>query len=404
MNPYLYCKPNDITEAQAKNFEQKVLDLAPQHVRIFYLQRWFNGTEDPISKGDPRTADSFIRTCRLAQKAGATINVTNWYGPWVDVPRQMNEFADTLHRLIIDEKITAIRYITVQNEPNLHEDKIKKDLYANLYRNLDAALRKKGLRDKLQIVSGDLVQDNQEQWFAMLGNDLSKISDGYSIHAYWDYWDTPKITRRLRLPREIVDALPPAQQRPLFITEFGVRGHRPEQKVEPGTHEDGTPIADKPLQANLLAQFMLQSLNRGYVGGCIWTVEDAWYDRLMPYGLIGAAKDGWPLKPGYQMVKLLTHTTRPGWRAVKIEGESDGKILAATRGPKGELSIYALNCTESPTNASVSGLPAGASFHVTRWNADGRGTLSKLPDVTIAPTAAINLQLAPMEMLALSTE
>src|SRR5689334_1793260 len=96
MNPYLYCKPNEISDESAKEFEKKVIDLAPQHVRIFYLQRWFNGTEDPISQGDPHTADSFIRTCRLAQKAGATINVTNWYGPWVDIPKQIDEFAVTL--------------------------------------------------------------------------------------------------------------------------------------------------------------------------------------------------------------------------------------------------------------------------------------------------------------------
>src|SRR5881628_2233588 len=57
MNPYLYCQPNEIDEASSKAYEQKVLDLAPQHVRIFCLLKWFDGGADPISKGDPRTAE-----------------------------------------------------------------------------------------------------------------------------------------------------------------------------------------------------------------------------------------------------------------------------------------------------------------------------------------------------------
>jgi hypothetical protein len=44
------------------------------------------------------------------------------------------------------------------------------------------------------------------------------------------------------------------------------------------------------MQAMELAWFQMEAMIRGYVACVIWTLEDAWYDRLMPYGVIGAAK------------------------------------------------------------------------------------------------------------------
>jgi hypothetical protein len=58
-----------------------------------------------------------------------------------------------------------------------------------------------------------------------------------------------------------------------------VRGYRADKRVEPGTFGDGKPIADLPLQANQLAWFTLEALDRGFVATVVWTMEDAWYDR-----------------------------------------------------------------------------------------------------------------------------
>src|SRR5437762_535177 len=76
MNPYLYCTPNwgEVTEANVKEFERKVIELGPQHVRIFCLNEWFQPkATEPVSRGDPRMKASFIRTVELAQRAGATV-------------------------------------------------------------------------------------------------------------------------------------------------------------------------------------------------------------------------------------------------------------------------------------------------------------------------------------------
>ena len=189
-----------------KDFEQKVIDLGPQHVRIFYLQKWFNGEADPISEGDPHTADSFIRTCRLAQQAGASINLTNWYGPWRDIPKQMDAFAATLQHLIVDEKLDAIHYITVQNEPNLHEDKISKTRYASLYQALEPALCN---------VAAIACKSSAATSSRTTRKHGSKCSDATYRKSPTATPFTPTGTTgthrrstRLLLPREIVDALP----------------------------------------------------------------------------------------------------------------------------------------------------------------------------------------------------
>ena len=389
-NPYLFCTPNWVdVEPRVADFEAKVMALRPQHVRIFYRQEWFEGGEDNISKGDPRIVESFIRQCRLAQRAGATINVTPWRGPWPEPEKQMADFAATIERLVREQKLTAIRYITIQNEPNTTPMTFEK--YNRLYRALEAELKKRGLRNDIKIISGDLVQDKQQDWFANLGRNLANVSDGYSIHIYWDYWDTEKLLRRISEVPKIIAALPPAQQRPLYVTEFGVRGHRAKPSIEPGDHEDGTPIAMKPLQAMELAWFQMEAMNRGYVATVIWTLEDAWYDRLMPFGVIGAAKDGFPLKPSYHMLRLFTHTIHPGWRAMKVDGDADGRIVSAARGPNGEFTVLALNQIEAPQRIVLSGLPRDRELHAMGWNDDQLGRLSfagamKLPKGQIVIT------------------
>jgi hypothetical protein len=406
MNPYLYCRPNcngPGDERGLRSLEEKVLALRPQHVRIFVLKQWFDGRADVISKGDPRTADSFFRVVKLAQSAGATVNLTYWYEPgWKQPEQQMDWFAGLVAEMHNRRGLTAAKYLTVQNEPNLHEDKISKDLYVRLYRALDAALKRAGVRDKVKIVGGDLVQDHQQAWFEMLGSKLSGVSDGYSIHAYWDFWDTPKILRRLELPRQIVDALPANQRRPLFVTEFGVRGRNKDfQTNDPGDYEDGSPIATQPIQAAELAQFVLQGLNRGYVAFVVWTMDDALYDHPMQYGVIGGAKDGWPLKPGYHVLRLLTHTIQPGWRAVAVEGSGDA-LVSAARGPKGELTVLALNTSDKSRDISVAGLPAGKPLNVVTWNGDGAGRLGFGGRVT--PQAASHVMtLPPRALIVLTT-
>ena len=50
-------------------------------------------------------------------------------------------------------------------------------------------------------MGGDLVRGpdvgapNQDAWFQYLATRMSDILDAYSIHVFWDYWDTQKLRR-----------------------------------------------------------------------------------------------------------------------------------------------------------------------------------------------------------------
>ena len=54
-----------------------------------------------------------------------------------------------------------------------------------------------GKSQRLQIITGDLVEEHQPPWVANIAENLAELTDGISIHAYWDYRDTAKLIGRL---------------------------------------------------------------------------------------------------------------------------------------------------------------------------------------------------------------
>lgn len=393
MNPYEYCTPNwgVVSEENVKDYERKVIDFAPQHVRIFCLNQWFDpAATDPVAGADRRIKTSLIRTVELAQRAGATVNLTLWYGPFsvrkdnspapVTLEKAGRGFANVLRELIVDHKLSAIQYVTLQNEvndegPNGKHFRLTLEEYEQLYRFLDEELRRLKIREKIKIVAGDLVMREQELWVAYMGQHMADFCDGWSMHAYWDFWDEGKIVRRLGGFRDCVMALPPAQQKPMYATEFGLRGRKADFKTnDPGNADDGRPIYETPLAANQLARFTIESINRGYVAAVAWTMDDALYDHPMWYGLMGMPKDGWPLKPAYHVMKLFTHATKPGWRAVKINGSQEG-VLVAAMASGDDLSVFALNCGSEKRTITIAGIEKCTREMI--WNSDGLGTTAE---------------------------
>ena len=76
---------------------------------------------------------------------------------------------------------------------------------------------------------------------------MNDLFDAYSVHIYWDYWDTPFFKeKRLKDIRKIVtEELPASARKPTYVMEFGVRGKSFPGKpnVESGYWDDGTDIA-----------------------------------------------------------------------------------------------------------------------------------------------------------------
>ncbi|HWB54095.1 MAG TPA: hypothetical protein VG722_07880 [Tepidisphaeraceae bacterium] len=414
MNPYLFCRPNwgkgGVNEENAADLEKKIIELAPQHVRIFFLNSWSQGVGDQFaSKGDPRTYASFLRTVRIAAKAGATVNVTLFFDPdrWADPASHARLFAHNLARMLRDDHLHAIRYITIQNEPDGNPPKGKTNnitlpKYVKAYEVFDRILRKEGLRDRVKIIAGDLLSDHQPEWVRYLGPHLAHIADGYSIHGYWNYWQPQRLLWRLNTTEREFGALPPAEQRPLYITEFGTRGHQIPTS-DPGLYYTGQPIAMNPIQGVENASFMLKAVNDGFISLVQWDMYDAHYDVLMHYGLIGQAAGGWPLKPGYFLMKLMTHTCHPGWRAVRVDGKTRYVTAAAMKSDNGQMTLWAVNHAPRPSVARFSGLEAGKSYHLIYWNNCGGGELCDAGEVRTDLSGDVSVYMPFQSVIAVTT-
>jgi hypothetical protein len=379
-NQHVYAAITGAPLERFADLEEKVALLAPQLVRVFYNDRQESGARDQL--------ESFVLSVELAQRIGATVNVT-WQSGGAGTPeRSMRRFADVLAYLVSARGLASVRWATVQNEPNT--TKITLEQYGALYRALDRHLTAAGIRDQVRLMGGDLVQENQRAWLTYLASRLAGLLDAYSIHVYWDYRDTARFRSRLAEVRRLVDGLPPAGRKPLYVTEYGVRGRRPAGVAAPGLYEDGTPLARTRIAAFQQAWFQVAAAQLGYVGTVRWDCYAGKYDRgTQAFSAIGPWQEGWPTFPGYEALRLVTAAARPGWRVLAVERRRPSarpKHLTAWAGPAGELTVLGLHARgaqldgASPTLASyaLGGLPPSSPFTLVVWNraGDGRNELA----------------------------
>ena len=384
--PNLNQPVGDITD-----LERKLIALAPQHVRIFVLTDWW-GEADEANK------NSFIRTVQIAQKAGASVNVTLWYG-WRKHPQESAEqMARILADLIRDRKLDCVRYVTLQNEVN--NTAITMQQYDHFYRYFDAQLRQFGLRDQIKIVAGDLLGMNQEAWLRNLSEELGDICDGYSFHTYWEFDNTDHLVHRIDEFGDLMKRIPPpGSTKPLYMTEFGVRG-RGWKTRGPGTDDHGNPIAQTSMQAEQIGWMMMHAVNHGIVATVQWEAYDVYYDHPMHCGLLGEPGEGFPIRPSYKVQQLFTHATAPGWQAVLCDGETADQTTLAMRGPKDEWSVFVQNRSEKPESITITALPQEISFRQIEWTAADKLNLTDRGETKSTAIGQLQATLPPHSITA----
>ena len=409
MNPYLYAFPNtpdEINPTQLADLEGKIKKLHPQFVRVFFLNSWMeNDTDNSIAKNHAGMRQSLIKTIRLMQDSGATVLLQLWYDPqhYEDTDGVAKRFARHIAELRNDHGLTCIRYATIQNEPDEHfDDDITVGRYMQVYRSFDKALRDLHLREQIKIVGGDLVGEYPHHWLPLMASRIGDVVDGYSIHVYWEYWAIKPMRRRLQEVATLLEALPPKQRKPLYITEFGAHGFRPNFQIEPGTSNEGKPVADVPVYSFEIAILMLDALNLGYAGTAQWDMVDIWYDRKMSYGVIGSVQNGFPEKPGYGLLSMFTHGVDPGWRAMTIDGQIEDVWIAGLRGKlKDDLGVFVLNRLKGAKRVTIGGVTPNHTLKLSTWNADGKGSLSATPQFVTADKKGVVTVTVPHEAVVL---
>lgn len=431
MNGHVYAGVLPAPAASMPDLEAKVKALEPQLVRIFYSEQ-----QELI----PERLDSFVKTVQLAQDAGATINITyqSTARAKLNPVKFMNDFAAVLDNLVRTRGLTNVRWITIQNEPN--STAVTLPQYEALYRALDASLVTLGLRDRIRFMGGDLVEDggkagtipDHHAWWAYMAQHMNDLLDAYSVHIYWNYWDIPRMQFRLEDVRQIVDDLPVDARKPVYVTEFGVRGivNLPDATTipQPGNWQDGTPLARTNIAAFQQLWFCIAASQLGYAGVVKWDAYWGKYDssyRAAHY-LIGPPEEGWPLFPAYHALRMLLQTTERGWQVLGVDPWADDdwklspegapvdqpeKELVAYKGPARELTLVGLDShgrdlnatsTESP-EYSIGGLPPLTPFKLVVWNGDGDGENALAGTVTANEAGVVRFAVPLQAAFALTT-
>jgi hypothetical protein len=404
MNQHVYAQISQAAGVPPNpvEIEDAVVGLQPQLVRIF-----FNNSEFTL----PDRMDSFVRTAVLAQRAGATINVTWQGGSFPEATAQ--KFTDVLADLIRNRGVDNLRWVTIQNEPN--STSITPEQNEQMYRLLDRDLVAAGLRDHIRFMGGDLVQNNQRTWFQYMADHMGDILDAYSIHVFWDYWDTPKLQQRLTEVRAIVDSLPAAGRKPLYVTEYAVRGIRNYGGAtlpEPGVFADGTPMRKANVNGFQHLWFDVLATKLAYRGTVKWDSYFAKYDNgTQAFYMINGPDEAWSRNPVYWATRLLTQTVRRGWRVVAVDGAVGTKLVTAFTGAAGEVTVIGLDTSGatlngvSPTQVtySVAGLPPLAQVHLFVWNRAGDGTVSDAGVVTTDGAGAATVTIPLHAVFALTS-
>ena len=426
---HVYAKITSPPPGSLPDLEAKAKALEPQLVRIF-----FNEVQERVADN----MQSFLETVQLAQEAGATINITYQTAANAKTrPDQfMGQFAAVLDDLVRVRGFTGVRWVTIQNEPN--DTIVTLEQYEALYRALDAQLVARGLRGQIGLMGGDLVEQGdaagqpnkgQRAWFQYMAAEMNDVLDAYSVHIYWNYWDIPRMEHRLRDVRQIVtEELPGGARKPLYVTEFGVRGilNLPGQPTapQPGYWADGTPLARTNIAAFQQLWFNVLAAQLGYEGTVKWDAYWGKYnvDYVASHYLIGPAAEGWPLFPAYHALRLLLQTTSRGWQVLGVdpwasddwvdeEKDQEEQEVTAYAGPDGQLTLIGLDTHARGLNAgsaevtpySIGGLPPSTELGLALWNADASGQNSLAGTVTTSAAGVARFDVPLHAAFALTT-
>jgi hypothetical protein len=393
--------------------EQKAIAARPRLVRVF-----FNTTEWAF----PDRMDSFLRTVGLAYRADAQINVT-WQGSsYAFATANMARFADVIAEIVAAWGMSSL-WVTLFNEPN--STRLTLAQYEDVYRQLDGHLRTRGIRDRVHFMGGDLLGStsplgqSQVDWFKYMAARMGDLLEAWSVHVYWDFWDAEKIDRRLRAEvRTIFAAIPAPTRRPLFVTEFGVRGlptFEGESTFQPGLAPDGTPMTQTNVAAFQQAWFMLRAANLGFSGTAKWDLYAAKYDSgTQDHSAIGPGNTGWPLRPVYHVMQLMTTTMEPrGGRIVDLVPAADvepSKLVMGYISPASNITVAGLDTrgaqgetSSESASFSIGGLPPNTLFRLLLWNRDDTGTNADAGFVDSGPSGTVELSVPLQAVFVLTT-
>ena len=361
----------------------------------------------------------------------------------------MAKFAAVLEDLVVHEGLTNVRWAEVGNEPNSGgATAVSLAEYQALVLALDAELKARGLDDDVRLMGPGLVENagvaarTHYEWTKWLAMNLGGVLDAWGEHVYWNYNDAGRLEYRLRDTWHLMnEVLPPEQQKPVYLMEFGIRGiatcgTKPSRANMYYAADPSCPEIWRTRIAGFQQLwFAIGSAQLGFTGAAKWDAYWGVYDRTLNppqvYWTIGPPTEDSPLTPSYYALALLFHTTSPGWQVVRVDpwDDSDWKVptygieghsstdtaekeLAGYLGQSGELTVLGLDTNGRALNGvspgpatlySIGGLPANTNLELVVWNASGDGTNSLAGTVGTNAAGVVRFQVPLHAAFALTT-
>lgn len=322
--------------------------------------------------------------------------------------RYARGIAGYLKEFIERRGYTCIRWLVVGNEPNLEiVRRHSLDAYVEMYRNVDAALREAGLRDRVGLTGPDSA--GLGSYYDQSIEKLAGLLDAFDFHLYAKWEDTrtvPLEADRTTLWQQLTDARArlnardaSAAAKPLMIGEMGLgppgmstNGHERIGSYDYALHmaDMGTTILQTPIQA-----------------GIAWCLQDIYYfeySQFMTWGLWRYKDADWALRPWAHSFGLLIRHAPRGSRPAAVNGSppaDPGRSLvrcAAVVRPDGKWSLFLVNRGESasPVRLHLPSTPAGplSLYRVQRDTfAQYAERIALPPTGEVAPAAALGLTL-----------
>jgi hypothetical protein len=458
----------NLTDAQLASLRQRIDGVKPGHCRVF-VQRGLNpdsekGRGAPAFAALTRTLElaqhaganvnltwwgqgPYADATRLRNLVWPNPSRRDWPNPnlqkWpkaltdpdtpngIPGPREkMERFARIIHQL--RQSFACVTHATIQNEVNgagrdiafKGVPNLSMRLYERLYRDFDAALRRlrdpqdegRSLRDAITIVAGDLLQgkagNHQDEWIRYLHANMDQAHDGlpsvldaYSIHVYWTPREFPKkLETRLENLNALLGNL--GTDKPVYVTEYGVRELVTPASARPGIHAaTGLPMEHAPEAAFQHAWFNALALQRRCVGLAKWVmyrtdIVSGWGR----WGLIDAPSTGFKQTPVYHVTRLFNALLGDRWVADGMNRSPDGLVVVSRFSAPGrqEESLVALNRDDQRREVRLKGLTSGRRYHRADFNRGGRGKVEG-QDPAVAQESALAVPIPPRGMVALST-
>lgn len=384
---------NGVDEKDLALIERRLRSLNPALARLFVNVAWVNPSLDGTTldwtlPGYAR----LVRQLRLLDSMGTKLNLVLFqpHPPHIADPAPtVRAMVALLERLHAVEGIRGLAWLTLYNEPDgmfPHDSPLVRRLfgeqrltthppfsdYVRLNHLALSLLRERNLNG-IRLLVADTVWGHPmrvERLRLCREAFAAEPEVDFSYHNYNSEdpgfyvgnpdWAYPGMGAEADMFGGIVGA-----DRRLMLWEFNAAGTGFGSHF-PGVGPAGTDLLGAVETGPLIAGKVMQAVNAGVAGICLWCLHDMIYLAnpkigQMQFGLWRYKWQRWYPRPYYHYYALLCRAFRPGCTVLRIEGSAPGVVaLAAHRNGHGIAAF--LNSNPEPVRISVQG-PWQAGLH-----------------------------------------